>query len=718
MLRASSLDFDFADLRVRVEHKSDLYLALYDSLGYESWDESRRYLPVSSSSFVAEAFSTKKIVAIDDVQEIEKPRVFHIGRMRQYGLHSAIAAPLVGLNGDALGSIAFYRKKITPFSKRDTALVDGIAGKISAEINRHGLTFTPDKWSSPFSQALGVTDRFVEMSKRAFDFTKTTSFWETADLVVHHLCDLVCPTEKKDVASWISFYDDGSKYLAIPAKHAHCGVDLSFVSEFRLDNLEADDRLFSKSHTFNYYDISTQETEIPPDLLTALKKAGIYSIMAYPLLSGEIKPHGVLWIGRKSPFRFSVFDEAIFHNFADLAAIDLRNDRLYERQRFIARLKFPRDQFPTLQLLMEEVAFQAHEEFNAHFATFILGNGSNNIPDSVASTHPHTPSEKIAQQKLADKITYKLWDQLMESDSGIIAIDCLPDRPELYGEFTQENYIQSLLAIRVDASKEPLGVLILNFQAPRQFENRAQGQLRELADAAGIAIRNYQLTETLQFLAREKTRQNVRRQFREDLHDTRNIFQTRVMLPLDHLHDRMVEAGLDDFSDELLRIIGQARASDMRYKSIQESMRDPTLVNEGLIVALGKLETEYDYIQPNLKIEVDVLGDDVPPAYLDYSLYRIATEAINNAARHGGTNVLLKMTLTTSQTDTLLIIEDNGRGFKYNGRETEGLGLTTMRHRASEIRATLDIQSQVGYGTTITVNAPHRHTTEDKFLDE
>jgi signal transduction histidine kinase len=87
-------------------------------------------------------------------------------------------------------------------------------------------------------------------------------------------------------------------------------------------------------------------------------------------------------------------------------------------------------------------------------------------------------------------------------------------------------------------------------------------------------------------------------------------------------------------------------------------------------------------------------------------LLRIAQEAISNALRHAKPTIV-SVSLKGDATLATLEIRDNGLGIDSIHLETaEGLGITSMRDRAKQLDAQLDIRSAPGHGTTVTVRLP------------
>jgi signal transduction histidine kinase len=81
-------------------------------------------------------------------------------------------------------------------------------------------------------------------------------------------------------------------------------------------------------------------------------------------------------------------------------------------------------------------------------------------------------------------------------------------------------------------------------------------------------------------------------------------------------------------------------------------------------------------------------------------LYRIAQEAIRNAARHSGSKEI-RLTLTSSDKRLALTIEDDGGGLMPTAQTRGGMGMKIMRYRASIIGALLEIGARQQGGTIV-----------------
>lgn len=86
-------------------------------------------------------------------------------------------------------------------------------------------------------------------------------------------------------------------------------------------------------------------------------------------------------------------------------------------------------------------------------------------------------------------------------------------------------------------------------------------------------------------------------------------------------------------------------------------------------------------------------------------LYRIAQEAVTNAAQHGqAANVRIRLCQDGER--GLLRIKDDGSGFNPATLQGKGLGLRIMRYRAQMMAGSLRIESARGRGTTINCRFP------------
>jgi signal transduction histidine kinase len=86
-------------------------------------------------------------------------------------------------------------------------------------------------------------------------------------------------------------------------------------------------------------------------------------------------------------------------------------------------------------------------------------------------------------------------------------------------------------------------------------------------------------------------------------------------------------------------------------------------------------------------------------------LFRIAQEAVNNAVAHGGAD---RIEISLGRTDVagFLNVRDNGSGLSKEALRSDGIGMSTMIHRAHLIGGSLDVRPRADGGTTVTCVFP------------
>jgi signal transduction histidine kinase len=102
-----------------------------------------------------------------------------------------------------------------------------------------------------------------------------------------------------------------------------------------------------------------------------------------------------------------------------------------------------------------------------------------------------------------------------------------------------------------------------------------------------------------------------------------------------------------------------------------------------------------------------VRGDSPPGAKVERELYRIAQEALQNALKHSGADVIA-LELDLDAAGSTLTVTDDGAGFDPADPllRSQHLGLTVMAERARAVGGRLELRSRPGEGTTVRVEVP------------
>lgn len=152
-----------------------------------------------------------------------------------------------------------------------------------------------------------------------------------------------------------------------------------------------------------------------------------------------------------------------------------------------------------------------------------------------------------------------------------------------------------------------------------------------------------------------------------------------------------------------LQEIANQTHADLR--SLIEELRPPVLEDVGLLSAL---QAHAAALKAQWGMEVTVLANEEGrlPADEEAEVYRIAYEALTNAAKHGQAN-RAEVLLQVNPPFFHLIVRDDGTGFDTAApRLPTALGLRGMRERAALLGAELRVSSRPNGGTTVEARRP------------
>ena len=250
-----------------------------------------------------------------------------------------------------------------------------------------------------------------------------------------------------------------------------------------------------------------------------------------------------------------------------------------------------------------------------------------------------------------------------------------------------------------------VGTLVV---APRAGEHRLDPRdrmlLEELARQAGIAAHAVRLSGDLQ-RSRERlvaAREEERRRLRRDLHDGLGPTLAGIALGLDVVDNAL--ASDPEAASALLRELKTETATSIGdVRRLVNDLRPPALDEFGLTAALRQHADRVSVRDGQLAVTVDAPPHLQPlPAAVEVAAYRIAMEALTNAARHARAR---QCQLRLMLDDTLEVeVCDDGVGLCTPRRD--GVGLAAMRERAAELGGTCVIEDRPGGGTRVLARLP------------
>jgi trans-2,3-dihydro-3-hydroxyanthranilate isomerase len=199
------------------------------------------------------------------------------------------------------------------------------------------------------------------------------------------------------------------------------------------------------------------------------------------------------------------------------------------------------------------------------------------------------------------------------------------------------------------------------------------------SDVADLALsQSLQRTRERLISAREEERRRLRR----DLHDGLGPALTAAALKID-LIDTLLP-GNSGRPQELLRELRtEVGAAIDDIRRLVYELRPAALDQLGLIGALREQAAHFAATEAGEHLAISVEGpDELPPlpAAVEVAAYRIAAEAITNAARHSGA-LHCRVRIAVARDLELEIIDDG----RWQPGADGGTGLASMRERAAEL---------------------------------
>lgn len=248
----------------------------------------------------------------------------------------------------------------------------------------------------------------------------------------------------------------------------------------------------------------------------------------------------------------------------------------------------------------------------------------------------------------------------------------------------------------------PVGALVIGRRSPNeQFSPADLRVLDDVARQVAVAAHAVRLTEDLQ-RSRERlvlAREEERRRLRRDLHD--GLGSALAGLGLYAGNARRCLAGEPDAAAEWIgRLEEGIRAAVLDVRRLVDDLRPPTLDELGLVASLRRQAAA-------LPLPLTVVSPrELPPlpAAVEVAAYRIAVEAMVNAARHAHASHA-EVRLSLDDAGALCVrVRDDGSGIPAQPRA--GLGLTSMRERAAELGGRCDAGPAEPHGTVVRAVLP------------
>jgi signal transduction histidine kinase len=284
-------------------------------------------------------------------------------------------------------------------------------------------------------------------------------------------------------------------------------------------------------------------------------------------------------------------------------------------------------------------------------------------------------------------------------DAQPIRISELSRHPQAIGFPPNHPPMHSFLGAPVRVRDEVFGNLYLTEKIDgAEFSEIDLDVIDTLATAAGLAISNARLNETVQELSVAADRDRIAR----DLHDTviQRLYGIGLALQgsLRLAEDETLRSRIQGSIDDLDRTILQVRTTIFELEDrapTEQGLRAQVIA---VVTDAGRgfgFEPEVRFVGPLDSAVSDELGSHV---------IAVLREALSNIARHAQAS-RVEIQLNVDDERVRLSIADNGLGFDASAASI-GNGVRNMGHRAEMLGGSCLVGVRIGGGTEVQWNVP------------
>ncbi|HET9727058.1 MAG TPA: sensor histidine kinase [Gemmatimonadales bacterium] len=148
-----------------------------------------------------------------------------------------------------------------------------------------------------------------------------------------------------------------------------------------------------------------------------------------------------------------------------------------------------------------------------------------------------------------------------------------------------------------------------------------------------------------------------------------------------------------------------AREGLEESRRMMAALRPEVLEQRGLPEALGRVCQEWSR-RTGIESKLSVTGTAEPlHPEIELTILRGVQEGLTNVARHSGAHTTA-VTLSYMEDLVVLDVQDDGKGFVPSEAGRTGYGLHGMRERVEGLQGSLQVESVLGEGTTISLTLP------------
>ncbi|MGD2103655.1 MAG: GAF domain-containing protein [Anaerolineae bacterium] len=443
---------------------------------------------------------------------------------------------------------------------------------------------------------------------------------------------------------------------------------------------------------------------------SALRELGLRSQVIVPLES-KGKVQGVMALGGEELHEFTSAELQLITTFGKQIGVGVENARLHldiERQLHIQRQ-------------LNEVAERIASELELDkILPKVLQISERLVDADCGFISLYDSTSECLSYPYLHNLPQRLMDVTVDNGMGVarevmatarpIVVDDYRGHPNPIREFVDAGLV-SILAVPIVSGNRSFGTLAVgSLRNPKRFSINDISILSGVGRQAGIAIDNARLYENMRYYARQITRaqEDERKRIAREAHDE----TAQILVALSRRVDALIASPKLPSGTFKKRLEGVRELTTDALQSVRrfsQDLRPPVLDDLGFVAAVRGLTRNLQEAGVDTALRVSGAPYRLSPEE-ELVLFRIAQESLNNVRRHADAS-RAKVLVAFNHSNVHMVIEDNGQGFdapdKFVDLVASGkLGLIGMHERARILGGTLHIESDVGKGTRVVVDAP------------
>jgi signal transduction histidine kinase len=265
-------------------------------------------------------------------------------------------------------------------------------------------------------------------------------------------------------------------------------------------------------------------------------------------------------------------------------------------------------------------------------------------------------------------------------------------------KFLLSQGIKAFLGAPIKAGGKVLGLLSLYGDSVLDLTIGDVSLFTTIADHLGKVVEREKLYKQAEQAAVMEERQRLAR----ELHDSVTQMLYGLTLYCGAGRRALKADNLKLIEQYLERIDHTSQQALKEMRLLVYELRPAVFQTVGLV---GALNHRLEAVEKRLGIHVQLVvdGQISLDEAVEFDLYRIAEEALNNALKHSmATSIQVK--IHSKGNRVVLTVSDNGIGFKYDkGKSSGGIGLLSMQERTAKLGGNILIKTAPGKGTIVRV---------------